>query len=127
MASSGVTPPRRRRSMTGPVILILLGALFLLGNMHVLSWGRIGVLFAHYWPLLLILWGVLKLVEYQRAKQDGTTPPGIGAGGVVLLVFLVIFGLAATHASKYHWDELGQEIGIDEGDWPGFGNSYEFD
>jgi DUF4097 and DUF4098 domain-containing protein YvlB len=127
MASPGMTPPRRRRSMTGPVILILLGVLFLLGNMHLVSWGRLGVLFAHYWPLLLILWGVLKLIEHQRAKQEGTTPPGIGAGGVVLLVFLVIFGLAATHASRYHWDELGQEIGIDEGDLPIFGNAYEFD
>jgi len=126
MASPGITPPRRRRSMTGPIILIILGVLFLFGNMHLVSWGRLGVLFAHYWPLLLILWGVLKLIEHQRAKQEGTAPPGIGAGGVVLLVFLVIFGLAATHASKYHWDELGQEIGIDEMESP-FGNSYEFD
>ena len=113
--------------MTGPVILILLGVLFLLGNLHMISWGRLGVLFAHYWPLLLILWGVLKLIEHQRAKQEGTSAPGIGAGGVVLLIFLVIFGLAATHASRYHWDELGQEIGIDEGDLPIFGNAYEFD
>jgi DUF4097 and DUF4098 domain-containing protein YvlB len=127
MASPGITPPRRRRSMTGPVILILLGMLFLFGNLRVISWGRLGVLFAHYWPLLLILWGVLKLVEHQRAKQEGTAAPGIGAGGVVLLIFLVIFGLAATHAAKFHWDELGQEIGIDEGDLPIFGNSYEFD
>jgi DUF4097 and DUF4098 domain-containing protein YvlB len=127
MASPGMTPPRRRRSMTGPVILILLGVLFLFGNLRLVPWGRLGVLFAHYWPLLLILWGVLKLIEHKRAKQEGSTPPGIGAGGVVLLVFLVIFGLAATHASRYHWDELGQEIGIDEGDLPIFGNAYEFD
>ena len=32
--SSPVVTPRRRRSMTGPVILILLGVLFLLGNLH---------------------------------------------------------------------------------------------
>lgn len=124
--SSPVVTPRRRRSMTGPVMLILAGVLFLLGNLHLISWSRIGIWFAHYWPLLLIVWGAIKLVEYQRAKQEGTTPSGIGAGGVVFLIFLVIFGLAATHAARFHWDELGQQIGIDEGDLP-WGNSYEYE
>lgn len=49
-------PPRRRRSFAGPVVLIILGIVFLLGNMHLLSWARLGTWFAHYWPLLLILW-----------------------------------------------------------------------
>ncbi len=66
--SSPVVSPRRRRSMTGPFVLIIVGVIFLLGNMHLISWGRLGVWFAHYWPLLLIIWGVLKLVEHQRAK-----------------------------------------------------------
>ena len=51
-------PPRRpRRSFAGPFVLIVLGIVFLLGNLHMLSWMRLGTLFAHYWPLLLILWG----------------------------------------------------------------------
>src|SRR6266850_2228096 len=81
-----VAPPRRRRSMTGPFILIIVGVIFLLGNLHLISWGRLGTWFAHYWPLLLILWGVLKLVEHNRAKQEGRAAAGIGAGGGVKIV-----------------------------------------
>ena len=55
-------PPRRyRRSFAGPFVLIVLGIVFLLGNLHLLSWERLGLWFAHYWPLLLILWGVIKM------------------------------------------------------------------
>ena len=60
-------PYRHRRSFAGPFVLIILGLVFLLGNLHMISWGRLGMLFAHYWPLLLILWGIIKIVEYQQA------------------------------------------------------------
>src|SRR5580658_8203699 len=53
-----VPPHPRRRSFGGPFVLIVLGIVFLLGNLHLLSWTRLGTLFAHYWPALLILWGV---------------------------------------------------------------------
>lgn len=127
MSSPVVAPPRPRRSMTGPVILIILGLIFLFGNLHLISWGRLAIWFAHYWPLLLILWGVLKLVEHQRAKQEGVQPPGIGAGGVLLLIFLVISGLAATHAANFHWNELRDQFDIDDTDLPFLGNSFDFD
>jgi hypothetical protein len=103
MSSPGVASPRRRRSMTGPVILIVIGLIFLLGNLHLISWGKLGMWFAHYWPLLLILWGVLKLVEHYQAKQEGVRSPGIGAGGVVLLIFLVIAGLTASQLNRVNW------------------------
>ena len=128
MASPPVmTPPRRRRSMTGPVILIILGVIFLLGNLHMISWGHLGVLFAHYWPLLLILWGVLKLIEHQRAKAEGLPAPGLGAGGVMLLIFIVILGLTASQVSRVDWNGLGDEIDIDDNHIPFFGQAYEFD
>ena len=63
-----VNPPRRRRSFAGPLILILLGIVFLLGNMHILTWHALGMWFARYWPVLIIVWGVVKLIEYY---QDG--------------------------------------------------------
>jgi hypothetical protein len=113
--------------MTGPFILIIVGVIFLLGNMHLISWGRLGVWFAHYWPLLLIVWGVLKLVEHQRAKQEGVAAPGIGAGGVVLLIFLIIAGLTASEVSHVKWDELSDQWGLDESHFPFTGNSFEFD
>jgi Domain of unknown function (DUF5668)/Putative adhesin len=125
--SSPVLTPRKRRSMTGPFVLIVVGVIFLLGNMHLISWGRLGAWFAHYWPLLLIIWGVLKLVEHQRARQEGAAAPGIGAGGVILLIFLIIAGLTAGELSHVRWDELSDQWGIDEDHFPFHGNSFEFD
>jgi LiaF transmembrane domain/Toastrack DUF4097 len=125
--SSPVVTPRKRRSMTGPFVLIIVGVIFLLGNMHLISWGRLGIWFAHYWPLLLIVWGVLKLVEHQRAKQEGVAAPGIGAGGVILLIFLIIAGLTASEVSRVKWDELSDKWGLDESHFPFTGNSFEFD
>src|SRR3981081_4799389 len=49
-------PRRRRRSFSGPFVMIVVGIVFLLGNLHLLSWIRLGAWFAHYWPVLLILW-----------------------------------------------------------------------
>ena len=51
----------RNRSVTGALILIVLGVLFLLSN---LGWlPRLGPLFAQWWPLILILVGVSLLVR----------------------------------------------------------------
>jgi hypothetical protein len=121
-------PPRRRRSFAGPVVLIVLGIVFLFGNLHMLSWARLGVLFAHYWPALLILWGILKLIEYQQAQRDGYPPRGIGAGGVFLVLIIVICGLIATQASRYNWGDLRDNLNIDDGDFDNiFGETYNFD
>jgi DUF4097 and DUF4098 domain-containing protein YvlB len=128
MASPVVAaPPKRRRSMTGPFILIIVGVIFLLGNMHLISWGRLGVWFAHYWPLLLILWGVLKLAEHYRAKREGMTAPGLGAGGVFLLIVLILCGLIASQMTRVNWEQLGDQIDIGDADIPFIGSTFNFD
>jgi hypothetical protein len=110
------------------VVLIILGIVFLLGNMHLLSWARLGTWFAHYWPLLLILWGVLKLIEHQQAQRDGLPSRGIGAGGVCLVIVIVICGLIATQASRFNWGEIRDNMGIDGSDFDNvFGQTYNFD
>jgi DUF4097 and DUF4098 domain-containing protein YvlB len=122
-----VASQRRRRSMTGPFILIIVGVIFLLGNLHLISWKTLGLWFAHYWPLLLILWGILKLVEHYRAKQEGLAAPGIGAGGVFLLIFLIVAGLTASQISRVNLEEIGDHIDIGDNDIPFFGKSFNFD
>src|SRR6202451_4339158 len=118
----------RRRSFGGPFVLIVLGIVFLLGNLHLLSWTRLGTLFAHYWPALLILWGVIKLIEYQQAQRDGVPARGIGAGGVFLIIFIVVCGLTATQASRFNWGEIRNNMNIDDGDLDNlFGETYSFD
>ena len=70
-------PPRLpHRSIAGPVVLILMGILFLLGTMGIMDIHHLGSLFARFWPALLILWGVLKLIEYEQAKRYGPADPG---------------------------------------------------
>ncbi|MFY9561939.1 MAG: DUF4097 family beta strand repeat-containing protein [Terriglobales bacterium] len=108
--ASPVLTPRPPRSIAGPIVLILLGVLFLLGTMGVLNWHGLGLMFARYWPLLLILWGVIKLIEHQQAKRAGLPSRGIGAGGVFLVLFLVVAGLIATQAARVNWRDIGENI-----------------
>src|SRR6266404_5125158 len=103
--------PRRRRSMAGPIVLIFIGFLFLLGNMGVINVHNLFHSFAHYWPVLLILWGLVKVFEHYRAQQEGYESPGIGAGGVVFLIFLVIIGGIASIASKADWSGVDFDMG----------------
>lgn len=123
-------PPRRARSFAGPVVLIIVGVVFLLGNMHLLSWSSLGVWFAHYWPVLLIVWGLIKLAEHMQAQKRGLRPPGIGAGGVLLVVVIVISGLSATQAVRFreHWPNIRDEFNIDDEDFNNiFGDNFSFD
>ncbi len=96
-------PIRPRRSIAGPVVLIIIGVVFLLHSMGVLPWYDWGRWFAHCWPLLLILWGVIKLIEYQQANRAGVRPSGIGPGGFLLVIFLVIAGLSSGAFYRWNW------------------------
>jgi len=58
--------------MTGPLILIVLGVLFLLNNLYpdIYPFGRV-------WPVILIVIGVAKVLESMaRRKGDGVPPSG---------------------------------------------------
>ena len=116
----------RRRSIAGPIVLIALGVLFLLGNMHVITWPMLGSYFARYWPVLIILWGMIKLYEHWSDTRQGLPGRGIGAGGVLLIIFLIIFGMSATAAYKVNWNAFGNDVDFDN-DFAGlFGNTYSF-
>ncbi|MGI9102673.1 MAG: DUF4097 family beta strand repeat-containing protein [Terriglobales bacterium] len=116
----------RRRSVAGPIVLISLGVLFLLGNMHLLSWAALRHYFALYWPLLLILWGVVRLLEHLRDTREGLPSRGIGAGGVLLVIFIIICGLSFTAADRVNWSALQSEADFDNDFSTIFGNSYNF-
>ena len=121
-------PPQRRRSFAGPLVLIIVGVVFLLGTMRLLSVARLWHLFANYWPVLLILWGVVKLIEHQQARREGTRPAGIGGGGIVLVVMIVVFGLISTQIEHYNWSGIRDQINLDDGDFSNiFGETFNFD
>ncbi len=91
--------------------------------------GRLAHLFANYWPVLLILWGVIKVVEHMQAQRQGARASGIGAGGVVLVVMIVVFGLIATQLERLNWSGLRDDFNFDDGDFNHLfnGNTYTYD
>ena len=95
--------------------------------MRVLSMGTLAHLFANYWPLLLILWGVIKLIEHQRAQTRRYSCLGIGGGGIVLVVMIVVFGLIATQIEHVNWSGLHDHFNFDDNDFSTcFGETYNF-
>jgi DUF4097 and DUF4098 domain-containing protein YvlB len=129
MASPVVVPPayKRRRSLAGPLVLIIIGVFFLLVTSNLVTWPMFGHYFARLWPLLLILWGVVRLTEYYNDRQRGYATRGVGAGGVLLIVFLVILGLVANSAERMNWNGIRGEVGMDDQDfWGMFGQTYTF-
>ncbi len=64
-------------SLWGGIILLALGALFLLDNMRVLHFGEV---FSHFWPLILIIIGINMIMKVRRQNRDDSqtgdpTPP----------------------------------------------------
>src|ERR1044071_8015744 len=86
---------------------------------HTMMWAR-------YWPVLIIVWGMIKLYEHWNDSRQGLPSRGIGAGGVVLLVFLIIFGMSATAAYKLNWSSLSHDMDFDNDFARLFGNTYTF-
>ena len=121
-------PPQRHRSIAGAVVLILLGVVFLMGTMGLANWHQLGILFSKFWPLLLILWGIIKLIEHEQNKRAGIPGSGIGAGGVFLVIFVVIAGLVATGVSRVDWPGIRDHMQIDDSDFDDMfgGRSFDF-
>ena len=116
----------RRRSIAGPVVLIAIGVIFLLGNLHYLSWSMLRHYIAHWWPALLILWGVIKLIEHLQDQRAGLPSRGIGAGGVLLIIFLILIGSGITASDRFNWGALRGQIDGDVDIDDMFGNSYNY-
>lgn len=89
----------RRTSFVAPILLIAIGGLFLARNIYpempLLDWV------AKYWPLILIGWGLLRIVEIVSWAASSKPLPrrGISGGEWVLIVFLCLFG-ASLHAVR---------------------------
>jgi len=121
-------PPRRRKSYAGAIVLILIGVIFLLHNFgYVSAWH----FYARWWPLIIILVGAIKLVEYYLAKQDNAIAAGVTFGTIVLLFFVIVTGLSISKAEGVNWGAVRDQMGIDMGeggDFDHFGqNSYSYE
>jgi DUF4097 and DUF4098 domain-containing protein YvlB len=89
----------RRTSFVAPILLIAIGGLFLARNVY----PEMALLdyISRYWPLILISWGLLRIVEIVSWAASSKPLPrrGISGGEWVLIVFLCLFG-ASLHAVR---------------------------
>lgn len=114
----------RRASIVGPLLLIAIGALFLLRNLFpeapVLDY------LARYWPFLLIAWGALRLVEILiwAVRRQPLPSHGISGGEWGLIIFVCMFGLA-LHAARGLTTWLPR-ASIEWGGLEVFGQPYEY-
>jgi DUF4097 and DUF4098 domain-containing protein YvlB len=113
----------RRGSVVGPLILIALGALFLVNNLHP-ELSVIGVL-ARFWPFVLIGWGLLRLIEILLwwLRRKPMPIAGVSGGEWVLVVFISVIGSGLffvnqrTNWPPFHMRMKGIEM---------FGEAYDY-
>ena len=113
-----------RGSIFGAFVLLSLGGLFLYANLN----PEFGVwrLIGQYWPLLIVFWGISKLINYLalRGTPEAASAGRLRAGEIFGLILLLLFGTAFSQIARLLPDE-GLSIGIDGGE-PIWGNRYEF-
>ena len=100
----------RYRSIFWSLILISVGLLFLLRNLgfEIRPW----LIIAKYWPLLIIFWGLSKLLSYFRSEEDPNAARRslLTGGDIVLLLFLLVLGSAVTKAVSFHLPDFPKDI-----------------
>jgi hypothetical protein len=110
------TTQSRNSGLFSGLVLITVGILILMHNFGHLDLQRF---FTHWWPLLIIFWGAVKLYERTAGRRFGGGGGGVTAGEVFL-----ILGMLAL---------VGIVVGIDtfkradDGDWGIQGDSFSFD
>ena len=88
----------RRRSITGPLLLLLIGSMFLWTNLHPET--PIFDMVARYWPFVLIAWGLLRLLETMIWRRDGVRY-GFSGGEIVLVILICVAGSGIWQAHEH--------------------------
>lgn len=119
----------RRGSIFWALTLIAVGAIFLYHNFDpsLQPWHLI----AKFWPVLIIFWGVSKLIDYVHAQAHPETaaPPLFTGSEVVLLVLILLLGSLISRIVLRPWHDWPGAVGlhIDDDDFANlFMNSYTY-
>lgn len=107
----------RRSSLFSALVLILFGVLFLLHNYR--GGVNFGDIFHHWWPVLLILWGLSKLYERTVGRRADSRAPTVTAGEIFL-----VLGMLALVGAFALAEILPGKI---EGTEPLIGTAYTFE
>jgi DUF4097 and DUF4098 domain-containing protein YvlB len=111
----------RTRSITGPLILVAVGVLFLMNNIRP-DFSPFAMI-SRYWPFLLIGAGVVGLVEVLYYVSRGVTSPPSPLGGGWIF-WIVVWCVIAGVASDSHDIRIRS---FDDGGVGFFGSSYDYD
>lgn len=110
---------RSHPSLLFALILIGVGVLLLVPHPGI----SVSYLLAHYWPLLLILWGLAHLFEFYH-PGDGQRH-GLGGGEIFLICLFITSGLLFSAAYHFRGDHWRGWMGW-HGDWYGWEPAYTF-
>jgi DUF4097 and DUF4098 domain-containing protein YvlB len=111
----------KRPSLLGGLLWAGLGSLFLVHNFGAGPdfWSFIG----RYWPILLILLGLGKVIDYYRRKEG----VALSFGEIILILLLVAIGSAVTKLSETRFADFVRDIHVGDtpvGQW--IGTSYTY-
>jgi DUF4097 and DUF4098 domain-containing protein YvlB len=79
--------PYRRRSIFSGLLLVIVGVLLLIATLH--PGFSLGYVIAHFWPVIIIVWGIAKLID-RYAMPSSAPPTAVVTGGELGLVFLLV-------------------------------------
>ena len=116
----------RKTSIVAPLILIGIGALFLLRNLY--PDLQLMAFLGRYWPFLLILWGAARLAEvvYWASQSKPLPERGVSGGEWALVIFLTIIGGGLFFFNEGRGREWRERDWIRIGGLEAFGESYEY-
>ena len=123
----------RRRSILGPILAVAVGIVFLLVQTGHLRAEHLWEIYGHWWPLVLILAGVVLLAEWaiDRARpQDPRMPYARRSAGGGIITILILLAIAGAAYSGIHdgRDYLGRKFSIDPDTFEQFvGDKHESD
>ena len=115
----------RRGSILGPVILIGVGIVALMVRMGRIPAYYFWEWYGHWWPLLLVIAGVVLLLEWaldqfiQPRDANGVPLPvgrGIGFGVGFLLVLLIAAGITASTTTHVNWSAIHNQLNFGDND-----------
>ena len=118
----------RRGSIFWALTLIAVGGIFLYSNFDpaIRPWQMI----AKFWPILIIFWGLSKLMDYLHAQAHPELPPPslFTASEVVLLLLVLALGTLVSKIALHPWQHWPEAVGIEMGDdfANAFLNSYTY-
>jgi hypothetical protein len=99
-------------------MLVIIGGIFLWRNFH--PEAPVFEIIAQYWPFLLILWGLLRLIEVAWPGGEYRWRNGFSGGEVVLIIFICLIGSGFWAGYRHGFNWNGDFVGI-------FGQEYDYD